>query len=96
MPFAEQGCNVTGIDIVDYRIKEARCFFEERGCNATFLCAEFTQVEPPVNKNNKYDIILLHDVIEHITDKKAFLTHISRFMKPDAILFQHVTSAICK
>ena len=38
LPFAEQGCKVTGIDICKERINEARTFFTEYHQQGTFIC----------------------------------------------------------
>lgn len=87
VPFVQQGCSVTGIDIVEYRIEEAKTFFAERNLQGTFMCSDFMAVEAPTDDSQRYDIILLHDVIEHIPDKERFITHIMSFMKPSGILF---------
>jgi len=87
IPFARLGCSVTGIDMVGFRIEEAREFFSERDCEGTFLCADFMKADAPSDDARRYDIVLLHDVIEHVPDKQAFLSHIMKFMRPSAVLF---------
>lgn len=84
LPFSQAGCSVMGIEIVDYRVEEAQQFFKTNNSEGTFLCADFLTVAPP---EEKFDIVLLHDVIEHITYKEKFLSHIMDFMSPKGILF---------
>lgn len=84
LPFAENGCTVTGIDLTDVRIEQAREFFESKGCSGTFMTLDFLEMESsPV----LYDIILIHDVIEHVPNKEKFVEHIRKFLAPDGIIF---------
>ena len=84
IPFAKQGCRVTGIDISEQRIMDARRFFEQHSLSAQLVAADIFQVE---QLDGKYDILLVHDVIEHISRKREFLSHIRRFLNPGGILF---------
>ena len=88
-PFAKLGCRVTGIDIAECRIKEAYKFFANISNNAQFICCDFTKYPIPEQEEDKYDVILLHDVIEHIPFevKVDFLKHIKKFLKKQGILF---------
>lgn len=88
-PFAKLGCRVTGIDIAECRIKEAYQFFAEISNNAQFICCDFAKFPIPEQEEDKYDVILLHDVIEHIPFevKVDFLKHIKKFLKKQGILF---------
>lgn len=71
LPFAEAGCDVTGVDINGWRIGQAREFFGERG----FGRAEFidSDVFKLTELHHKFDLFILHDVIEHVGDKAGFL-----------------------
>ena len=82
VPFAQLGCRVTGIDIAECRIKDAKAYFSEISNHATFVCSDFMQYPVPCNEEDKYDVILLHDVIEHVPTKEPFLAHLRKFMKP--------------
>lgn len=89
LPFAEQGCKVTGIDICEERINEARTFFTEYHHHGTFICQDFLLSKEPRTEDERYDIILVHDVIEHIEPsyKRDFVLHIKSFLKQDGIVF---------
>lgn len=88
-PFAESGCEVTGIEMDATRVAQARTFFAQAGLRATFVCQDFLQMETPADDSGCFDIILLHDVIEHImpAQKHAFLKHIRQFLRPSGVLF---------
>lgn len=86
-PFVQRGCRVAGIDIAQTRIVQGRNFFMENHCQGTFKCGDFLKDPVPEQETDKYDIILLHDVIEHIADKRTFLSHIRGFLKKKGILF---------
>lgn len=87
VPFAQSGCRVTGVDIAECRIGEAREYFSGISSNSTFVCRDFMEYPVPGREEDKYDVILLHDVIEHVPVKEQFLSHIKRFLKPAGVLF---------
>ena len=89
LPFAESGCSVTGIDISQCRIDQAQAFFAQRHQQGTFVCQDFTLVKEPKTDDARFDIILVHDVIEHIHPrlKRAFLSHINSFLKERGLVF---------
>ena len=89
LPFAEIGCQVTGIDIDSIRINNANIFFGEAGLQGTFILSDFMVVPLPKDEDEKYDIVIVHDVIEHIEPpyKAQFMSHMKNFMKTDAIAF---------
>ena len=76
-PFAQKGCVVTGIDMANVRIEQAKRFFKEDGLVGNFICHDFMTFTPPVHYNDKYSIIILHDVIEHVVCKENLIKHIS-------------------
>ncbi len=86
-PFALLGCSVTGVDMAECRIKDAQRYFADISCDASFFCCDFMEYPVPMNEEDKYDVILLHDVIEHVPAKKPFLKHLQQYLKPSGILF---------
>ena len=89
LPFAESGCSVTGIDICQSRISEARTFFAEHNQQGTFVCQDFILTQEAKTEGERFDIILIHDVIEHIPPpcKKEFLARIKAFLKKNGLVF---------
>ena len=89
LPFAETGCRVCGVDISESKISNAKLFFEKRGItNANFFCGDFLKTQSD-SDFEAFDIILIHDVIEHIEpgDKSDFFSNVKKFLKSDGIVF---------
>lgn len=87
LPFAELGCYVCGVDLSESKIANAKLFFEKQGVSgADFFCGDFLQ---PQSDSNLFDIILIHDVIEHIEpeNKLGFFANAKKFLKSDGIVF---------
>lgn len=89
VPFAEHGCHVTGIDIDGVKIENARSFFLEDDLVGYFIHSDFLKIPVPRKDEDKFDLILIHDVIEHIEKpyKHDFIEHLKLFMKPTTIVF---------
>lgn len=84
LPFARMGCNVVGIDISITRIKDAKCFFAEKHTTGKFIA---TDIFNRPDLGNLFDIVICHDVYEHIENKVGLLEIIERYMAPTGIAF---------
>ena len=82
-PFSKRGCKVTGIDISDVRIEEAKQFFQEEDLQGNFLCQDIFAA----NFEEKFDIIIIHDVIEHVLAKKRLLTIAKNLLNSNGIIY---------
>lgn len=89
LPFAELGCYVKGIDISQTRIEQARTFFKELNVDADFLCENFISTHKPQLVEDRFDIVLIHDVIEHIEPqhKVEFIDNLKPFLRHNAVVF---------
>ena len=83
LPFAEAGCKVTGIDISANRIRQAKEFFGSTGHAANFINANIFDYSP----SRQFDIILCHDVFEHISPKAELLDFCYYHLKPQGVVF---------
>ena len=85
-PFVDAGCNVTGIDLACNRIELAKEFFKEHKNrnNTEFICEDIYNVKP---SENKFDIIIMRDVIEHIPNQEKFMGFVKEFLKTDGKFF---------
>lgn len=85
LPFAQKGCSVMGIDICYNRIEEAKSFFKKKNQLGTFICGDF--LEEMIQGH--FDIILIHDVIEHInpSQKRSFILKAKLLLKTNGIIF---------
>lgn len=85
LPFAERGCNVTGVDLSDARIQQAQTFFQKHGQTGRFIAMNFLEWQT----EERFDVILCHDVIEHIEPpyKQAFIQKFHELKTVDGIIF---------
>lgn len=88
LPFAEKGCSVTGIDSSKERICQAHSFFGKTSYNGVFICGDFL-VKAIDLSYKEYDIILVHDVIEHIKqkDKVQFMFLAKKLLSEKGFIF---------
>ena len=84
LPFAELGCNTTGVDISAGRIRDAILFFEERQIKGNFIASDIFKLK---GFEHKFDLIICHDVIEHIKDKATFLSNLPKYINSEGIIF---------
>lgn len=89
LPFSEIGCNTLGVDMAASRIKDARSFFKEAHAKGEFIASDIFKLK---KLEHSFDIILCHDVFEHILEKKLFLSNLSNYLKPQGIVFMSFPS----
>jgi len=74
----KRGWNVTGIDIVDNRIDEAKV----KGIK--FITSQFLQYDFP---ENNFDFIYLDSVLEHVLNPDEYLLKIKKLLKVGGIVY---------
>lgn len=84
LPFSEMGCNTMGVDIAESRIKDARVFFEAAHAKGAFIAQDIFKLK---ELEQSFDIVICHDVFEHIAEKERFLSNLSKYLKPQGIVF---------
>lgn len=84
LPFSELGCRITGVDMAGSRIKDAIRFFQEQNRPGTFIASYIFKLK---ELEHQFDIIICHDVLEHIENKGLFLSNLRRYVKEDGIVF---------
>ena len=84
LPLARMGCRVTGVDLASGKIDNARAFFAEAGAEGTFISSDIFQVK---ELEATFDLIICHDVLEHIGDKRRFLADLKKYLKPGGLVF---------
>lgn len=84
-PFLDAGCRATGIDISCHRIDLAIEFYKNHPNRnkLELICEDIYNVKP----EEKYDIIIMRDVIEHIPNQENFMGLARMFLKPDGVFF---------
>lgn len=84
LPFSELGCKVTGVDMAEHRINDAVRFFAGEKAKGDFIASDIFNLS---GRKYKFDIIICHDVFEHIVDKEAFLYNLRRYANDNGIVF---------
>jgi SAM-dependent methyltransferase len=87
VPFLNRGYRVWGIDLASTKIENAKKFIatHPQKNNATFDSVDFLILD--INSLDKFDIIMMRDVVEHITDIDALLAKTKTMLKPGGLVF---------
>lgn len=81
-PFARLGAEVVGVDPADKNIAAARIHAQSSGVAVDYRC---TVIED-MDANEKFDIVLAMEVIEHVADVGLFLDRCATMLKPDGLM----------
>ena len=81
-PLARLGAEVTGIDAVEKNIKSAQIHANQNDLNINYKLG--TVEELP---NDKYDIILNLEIIEHVNNQKLFISKSSELVNHSGLMF---------
>ena len=82
-PISRLGAEVVGIDASSKNIKVAKLHAKKNNLNIKYYCTS-----PEKLKNNqKYDVILNMEIVEHVSDIKIFLKSCSKLLKKNGIMF---------
>jgi len=86
-PFLDMGCIVTGVDILESKISNARKFFATHPLkeNLNLIVSDIYDIRDEFEE--KFDIIFMRDVLEHIHNQEKFMAHVKSFLKPDGLFF---------
>lgn len=84
LPFARRACRVTGVDMSELRIRQAQAYFREEGAAAEFVCSDILNYDC---HGRSFDIIIMHDVVEHVSDKAALLSKLSFMLAHRGVVF---------
>lgn len=82
-PLSKLGFKVTAIDASDKNIKTAMQHAKEQNLEIDYRC----QTVEELALNEKFDVILNMEVIEHVANPKEFIKLTSRHLKEDGLLF---------
>ncbi len=86
-PFLDAGCQVTGVDILEGKIKNARLFFKDHPLqkNLELITKDIYEAGEEFNEN--FDLIFMRDVLEHIHNQEQFMSLVKKFLKKDGLFF---------
>lgn len=87
--FVERGHDCTGIELMEARVKLAEQFLakEVSENKIRFISRNIYDINPEKDLADKFDLIILKDVIEHIHDQDKFMGVLKSFLKPKGKVF---------
>lgn len=84
LPLSQMGCHVTGVDMAASRIEEAIQFFADNQAKGDFIASDIFLLK---HLEASFDVIICHDVYEHLDHKAIFLSNLQKYLKPDGFVF---------
>lgn len=81
--FARIGCAVKGVDIDAHSIDQAVKLFGKEGLQGTFIHADVLEYVDA----ERYNLIILHDAIEHISDKDKLMHCLRGLLAEQGVLY---------
>ena len=86
--FTDLGLRCTGIEISESRVVTARKFMKKELDDGLidFITEDIYNIDP-VKLPFKYDLIILKDVIEHITDQNKVINFLREFLNENGMIF---------
>ena len=84
LPFAQEGVRVFGLDLAPGKIEKAREFFAARGLEGRFEAEDFFKAD---FNGERFPLIILHDVVEHISDKTGLLCRVRDLLSEGGVVF---------
>ncbi len=87
--FIDKGCVGVGVELDEPRLVVAREWLAEEMNQGkiSFLSKDIYLVDAEKDLGNKFDIIILKDVIEHIHDQEKLIAWMKHFLNPSGVIF---------
>ena len=82
-PMCKLGAKVTGIDASDKNIKVAKLHSKKNNLKIEYRCSS----PEKFNAQEKFDVILNMEIVEHVEDVNFFLKSCSKLLKKNGIMF---------
>lgn len=83
IPLAKLGAQVLGIDMIEENVEAASAYAKAKNIkNAKYINSAIEDL-----KSEKFDIIIVLEVIEHVLNLEIFIANIKRLLKPNGLLF---------
>lgn len=80
---AKLGCKTVGIDLAEKMIMAAKIHAKENNIDIDY---RNQSVEDEIEQNNKYDVVVCMEVIEHVPNKQEFVNNVMKLVKEDGIV----------
>ena len=82
-PMSRLGATVTGIDASDKNIKVAKLHLKKSNLKIDYFCSS----PEKFSVEDKFDVILNMEIVEHVKDVNFFLKSCSKLLKKNGIMF---------
>lgn len=92
IPLKEKGVDILGIDISKSDIKKAKYNLTQK--NLSSKCVRVANAQKLPFKNNLFDIVLLSDILEHVSQPEVVVKEATRVTKPDGIILATVPNEL--
>ncbi|MBP6386850.1 MAG: class I SAM-dependent methyltransferase [Pseudarcicella sp.] len=90
-PFLERGCHITGFDLEEAPVLSAKLVYKEEieAGKASFFVKNVHDyiAENKDNPDQKFDIIVLKDVIEHVFGHQEMINGLKQILRKDGVMF---------
>ena len=81
-PLSRMGANVTGIDAAKTNIEVAKIHMKESGLKINYL-----NTKPENISDQKFDVVLCMEIIQHVEDVDIFIESCLNLLKPGGVIF---------
>lgn len=87
--FTQLGHQCLGIELSEQRVELAKQFMASEVVegSVSFISSNIYDIDPERDLANKFDLIILKDVIEHIHEQEKFLPILKKFLNPNGKVF---------
>lgn len=82
--FAERGASASGLELDEKSLRRARLRAEEHGVSVQLSKGVAEALPYP---DGSFDLVILDNVLEHVTDRSRTLAEIRRVLAPDGLLY---------
>lgn len=87
IPLARLGAEVTGVDASEKNIKVANLHAEKEGVKVNYLHTTAEELaESAANSGEKFDVVLVMEIIEHVEDVDSFMAACSALVKEGGLI----------
>lgn len=89
VPFLERGCHCTGIELDLMKSEIARRMLADHISegHCEIVNQNIYEEQALLTYQAQFDLILLKDVVEHISDQERFIPYLKKFLKPGGHIF---------
>lgn len=92
-PMARLGAAVTGIDATEKNIPVAQLHAEQSGLTIDY---RHSTAESLVAKEQRFDVVLALEIVEHVADVALFLDAVTALVKPGGLIFMSTLNRTVK